>query len=67
MRDSLSGLSAGAMQAASAASPACALHALTAFGLQRASALAGAAITAATASEVAMTRTEGTMASDRLR
>jgi hypothetical protein len=53
MRDSLSGLSTGAMQAASAAFPAYAFHAVTPFGLAWRLALAGAAITAAVVSETA--------------
>src|SRR5215216_1883420 len=63
MRDSLSGLSAGAMHAASAACPACAFHAVTAFGLECGLALAGAAITAAVVSESVKKRMNGTVAS----
>src|SRR5829696_8742109 len=67
MRDSLSGLSTGAMQAASAAFPAYAFHAVTAFGLAWRLALAGAAINAAVVSEIAKRRTVGTAASNRMR
>jgi len=67
MRDLLSGLSTGAIQAAGAAFPACAFHAVTAFGLECGFAPAGAAITAAVVSETAKRRTKGTAASNRLR
>jgi hypothetical protein len=60
MRDSLSGLSAGAMQAASAALPACAFHAMTAFGLECGLAPAGATSTAASANESVKKRMKGT-------
>jgi hypothetical protein len=44
------------MQAARAAFPACAFHAVTAFGLERGFALAGAAINASVASEAVKKR-----------
>ena len=44
------------MQAASAAFPACAFHAMTGFGLECGLALAGATITAAVASETVKRR-----------
>jgi hypothetical protein len=53
MRDSLSGLSTGAMQAVSAAFAADAFQAMTAFDLSGELALAGAAIAAALVSETA--------------
>jgi hypothetical protein len=60
-------LSAGAMHAASAAFPALAFHAVTAFGLGCELAAAGAAISAAVVSTTAKRRTEDTAASNRLR
>src|SRR4051812_18887448 len=60
MRDSLRGLSAGAMQAARAAFPACAFHAVTAFDRGWGFALAGVTITTAVASATVQRRMKGT-------
>src|SRR5215217_2353565 len=65
IRDSLSGLSAGAMHAASAASPAFAFHAVTALAHAGARALAGAVTATATTSETAKRWTRGMGAADR--
>src|SRR5215218_2249420 len=65
IRDSLSGLSAGAMHAASAASPAFAFHAVTAFARAGARALAGAVTATATMSETAKRWTRDMVASSR--
>ena len=65
MRDSLSGLSTGAMQAASAACPAFAFHSATAFVRAGGLALAGLAITAAAMTETANMWTKGTVASNQ--
>src|SRR5215208_5250175 len=65
IRDSLSGLSVGAMHAASAAAPAFAFHAVTAFDRAGARALAGAATATATTSETAKRWTRGMVASNR--
>src|SRR5829696_7001638 len=59
IRDSLSGLSAGAIHAASAASPAFAFHAVTAF--DRAAAVVGTASASAPRSEAVRTWTAGTV------